>query len=366
MTERVKRAKKQDAEEENIEEEIMNKEVKDTRPVEFIHSGSTMLNEALSQKAKGGGWARNRILNIVGDGSSGKTILAIQLCYICFKTLMVTKSNIFPPVKKLIIIYNNPEAVMDFPLQSMYGEDFIDAVEWRHDSTVEATGRDYLRRVKALKKGEALIYVVDSWDALDSEEESKAFDEAIMKDEQMEGSYNLGKQMFASKLFFKKCCDEMLGKDATLCIISQVRDRIGVSFGKKKYRAGGKALDFYTHQVCWLRVVKKVPRVVRGRERIWRVEIEGHVERNKTAIPYRKATFGIVFGYGIDDVSSMVDWLFKKGPYILPSIDKPYKDRKSFIQRVYDDNLIAELRDEVDKEVMEVNKGFEVDWKQEF
>lgn len=45
-----------------------------TPRVEFLTTGSTLLNLALSQKGKDGGVARGRIINIVGDGSSGKCI----------------------------------------------------------------------------------------------------------------------------------------------------------------------------------------------------------------------------------------------------------------------------------------------------
>jgi len=44
-------------------------------PPQFIPSGCTLLDLAL-----GGGWARNRIINIVGDRSTGKTGLAIETC----------------------------------------------------------------------------------------------------------------------------------------------------------------------------------------------------------------------------------------------------------------------------------------------
>jgi RecA/RadA recombinase len=52
----------------------------DVNRVEFINSGSTLLNLAASQKGRDGGWARGRIINIVGDGSTGKSLLALEAC----------------------------------------------------------------------------------------------------------------------------------------------------------------------------------------------------------------------------------------------------------------------------------------------
>jgi len=50
-----------------------------TPRVEFLTTGSTLLNLALSQKGINGGVARGRIVNIVGDGSSGKTLLVLEI-----------------------------------------------------------------------------------------------------------------------------------------------------------------------------------------------------------------------------------------------------------------------------------------------
>jgi RecA/RadA recombinase len=44
-----------------------------------LTTGSTLLNLALSQKGKDGGVARGRIINIVGDGGSGKTLLVLEI-----------------------------------------------------------------------------------------------------------------------------------------------------------------------------------------------------------------------------------------------------------------------------------------------
>jgi RecA/RadA recombinase len=50
-----------------------------TPRVEFLTTGSTLLNLALSGKGKEGGIPRGRIINIVGDGSSGKTLTALEI-----------------------------------------------------------------------------------------------------------------------------------------------------------------------------------------------------------------------------------------------------------------------------------------------
>lgn len=277
--------------------------------VDFFSTGSVALNLAASQIGRKGGWARGHIINIVGDGSTGKTMLAIEGAAYFYYSLPIESSN-FAPVKKKHIIYNNAEGVMDFPLEGMYGEDFVGGVEWIRTETVEAFGRDIHRRVLALKSGEALLYVADSIDAMVSEVGKKrAEDEAAEK--KVQGSYGAEKAKYMSSEFFNNLCNMMAGKDVTLMIISQVRENLQATpFGKKYYRTGGKALDFYTHQVAWLYQIEKLKETYHKRERVYGVRVRAKFERNKVALPFREMELPILFDYGVDDVGAMADYIF--------------------------------------------------------
>lgn len=328
--------------------------------VEFLHSGSTTLNLSLSGKGKHGGWARARVDNIVGDGSSGKTICALELAYWVFLRIKKIKSKLFGKVTKLTIVYNNCEGVMDFPLEKMYGKEFVDAVEWVCVKEIESMGRDFISRMRALKKGEFLLYIIDSWDALYSAADKKRFDESVAKGEEESGSYNLEKQKYAGK-FFSNVCDDMESnkKDATLFIVSQVRQKIGVTFGKKTYRAGGKALDFYTHQVAWIREEEKLRKSKRGHKRVYGIRSEVKVERSKVAKPFRESKFTILYDYGIDDLNSMADFLYGKGAIKFDGEKFPRRD--TFIKYVEDNNLEEKLIRKTETEWHEIEKAFEED-----
>ena len=328
--------------------------------VEFLHSGSTTLNLALSGKGKDGGWARARVCNIVGDGSSGKTICALELAYWSFLRIKKVKSKIFDPVTKVIIVYNNCEGVMDFPLEKMYGKEFVDSVEWICIKEIEAMGRDYITRMRALKKGEFLLYIIDSWDALYSSADKKRFDESVAKGEDESGSYNLEKQKYAGK-FFSNVCDDMESnkKDATLFIVSQVRQKIGITFGKKTYRAGGKALDFYTHQVAWIREDEKLTKSKRGHKRVYGIRSEIKVERSKVAKPFRESKFTILYDYGIDDLNSMADFLYGKGS--IKFNNQKFARRETFIKYIEDNDLEPKIIAKTTREWFEIEKAFEED-----
>ena len=281
--------------------------------VEFLSTGSTTVNLMLSGKGKGGGWARQHIGNAVGDGATAKTLLMLETAAHTLYTIRDQKSELFPPVKNVSVVYNNIEGVMDFPIAEMYGEDFINQIEWVQTPTAEAFGKDYLQRVKALKKGDFLLYIIDSIDALTSEAGAERMAK-ILSDKKPDGSYGTEKAKFFSSDFFSHLCGAMEGKDATLLCVSQIREKIGVTFGEKHYRTGGKALDFYTHQVVWLAQIKKLKRTFRSQERVYGVRIKANCKRNKVAKPFRQAEFTVLFDYGIDDVGSMVDYLY--GPEV--------------------------------------------------
>ena len=288
--------------------------------VEFISTGSTLLNLAASQHGKDGGWARGRIINLVGDGSSGKTLLALEACAQAFYGLKKAESLLWPKVNDISIVYNNVEGVMDMPIETMYGKKFVDAVEWlpedgvarENPMTCEAFGRDLLSRINAIKAGQALVYVLDSVDATTTEKGVERMDKSIKTGKALDGSYGSGveRAKYFSSEFFGQLCSRMSGKDVTIFLISQVREKLdAMAFGEKYYRAGGKALDFYTHQVCWLAQIKKLTNEYLGQKRIYGVKVRGRFKRNKVARPFREADFDILFDYGVDNLASCVDYL---------------------------------------------------------
>lgn len=297
----------------NLSEQILQRsrqpQKENRKRPDFISTGSVALNLALSQRGRDGGWARGHIGNIVGDGSTGKTILSIETAAAFFHKLNPDPIN-FAPVKSLQIVYNNVEGVMDFPLERMYGEEFVDGVEWIRTETVEAFGRDVHRRVLELKEGEALLYIADSIDAMVSEVGKKRAEDEALGKKVSGGTYGVDKAKYFSSEFFNNLCNMTAGKDATILMVSQVRENLNAGlFGKKFYRTGGKALNFYTHQVVWLYQIDKLEQTFRKRKRVYGVKIRAKVERNKVAPPYREMDMPIIFDYGVDDVGAMADYL---------------------------------------------------------
>lgn len=251
--------------------------------IQFIPSGCKNLDLAL-----GGGWARRRIANLVGNRSSGKTLLAIEA---------VANFNIVEPKGK--IRYRESESAFDnsyaealgFPVDKV---DFGDPME-----TVEDLYEDLNKVIEGARGAE--LYIVDSLDALS--------DRGEMERDIDQGSYGAEKAKKMSQLF-RRLTSQLANKDVTLMIVSQVRDNVGgAMFAKKHVRSGGRALDFYASQILFLTEIGKITKTISGVKRPVGIDVLAKMEKNKVALPYREAEFPIMFGYGIDDRAACLTWL---------------------------------------------------------
>ncbi|ATI19478.1 putative RecA protein [Vibrio phage vB_ValS_R12Z] len=257
--------------------------------VEGFSTGCCLFDQALG----GIGWATKRIINIVGDKSTGKTLLAIEGMINFHRTFIDQNPR---------IIYKECESAFDEPYAEALGLP-LDDIEVDDDlDTVEDMYEDIERIVQEAERDpRPILYIVDSLDGLsDRAEQGRKIDEA---------SYGQDKAKKLSE-FFRKKKKVMAKANITLLIISQIRDNINAAaFGKKSKRSGGKALDFYCSQVVWLANLGKVTKAVKGKKRIVGVDIRAAIEKNKVGNPFRTADYPIIFGYGVDDIYASVEWL---------------------------------------------------------
>ncbi len=264
---------------------------KPSEAVNFIPSGSTLLDCVL-----GGGWAMNRIINIKGDKAVGKTLLVIEAA--------ANFNNLYPAGD---IYYNESEAAFDQDYASNLGMP-VDKVIFVEDCfTVE----DWFTHVDKViddrakyKIKEPAIYVLDSLDGLS--------DEAEQNRGIGDGSFGASKAKKMSELF-RRMTKRLASSNITLFIVSQVRDNIGVVIGRKVTSSGGRALGLYSSQMLYLVQTKKIERTHKSIKRPIGVRVNIMCDKNKIGLPYRKCDLDIIFGYGIDDITSNLNWLYEVG-----------------------------------------------------
>ena len=128
-------------------------------------------------------------------------------------------------------------------------------------------------------------------------------------------------------------------------------------FGEKYQRTGGKALDFYTHQVCWLSHTGKLEKIFRSQKRAYGITVKANFKRSKVAKPFRTADFPILFDYGLDDISSMLDYMY--GPKAKTiEWDGAELKRTELVDLLDGDKKQYEkLQDLVEKEWLEIEEG---------
>jgi recombination protein RecA len=170
---------------------------------------------------------------------------------------------------------------------------------------------DFFNNLKTVLKRDVeydvVLYVIDSLDALGDEREMKRIEEKGIESADYQGR----KGAVMSQLF-RNMAQDIKKSNVLMLIISQIRAKIGVTFGKKTTRSGGHALDFYASQIIWLHEMselKNADKIVQG------IEVRAEVDKNKVAMAHRNAIFTILMGWGIDDVTSMVSYLWDAGAF---------------------------------------------------
>lgn len=282
----------------------------------LVPSGVTMLDLACSNTIYGA-FKLGTMVNIIGDKSSGKTMLALSMLAECSR---LDRFNDFD------FIFDDVEAANAFDMSGMFGKKLASRMQQPSKHGKSETVKEMESNIiKAIQSKKPFIYVLDSFDALTTDEEiDRAYARAAGTKEK--GSMGMQKAKGAHELF-RVLCRDLQAANGLLVIISQVKENMDPMSFKKFQRTGGKALDFYAFHHIWLAHVGSIKKGPADRQRTIGHNVRAKVDKNKLNGNERDVDYDTYNTYGIDDIGSMVDFMIAERYW------KPEKDEKD------DDNI---------------------------
>ena len=249
---------------------------------EFISTGSTMLDLAISNRPDGG-IAVGRITELNGLESSGKSLVGAHL-------LAETQK------RGGVAVYIDTETAVSEEFLGVIGVD-MNKMLYLHLETAEdifEAIEEIVTTVRESEKNRLVTILVDSLAAATTKVELNAdFD----KD-----GWATSKAIIISKALRK--ITQMIGRQrVALVFTNQLRVKLGAMFGDPYTTSGGKALPF--HASTRIRLKNK-GQIKDTKKNVIGMTILAQVIKNRLGPPLRKAEFPLYFESGVDDDGS---WL---------------------------------------------------------
>lgn len=272
----------------------------------WVPTGSILFNLAASDKWNGG-YKTGTMVNIIGDSSAGKSIMVLSG--------MAMAANM-PIFKDYDLFYDDAEFANSFDMPKLFGQRFTNRLKSPYkdqtDASISIEQFSDIIHTK-LDAGKPFIYCLDSFDAIDSDDEIKK--EANNRKfriagtlSKVKGSFQATKQKKASQIF-RQICSKLKKSNSLLIIVSQTRDNLNALSFETKYRAGGKALKFYASIEAWLAGGAALTKTVNAVKHKIGVNSFSKISKNKYTGKYKTATFPIYYDYGIDDITACIDFI---------------------------------------------------------
>lgn len=258
---------------------------------DFISTGATMLDIAVSNRPHGG-IAVGRITELTGLEGSGKSLVGAQLIANTQKrggvaVLIDTETAVNPEFFKAVGIDMNKLVYVHISTV----EDIFDAIT------------NIIEKVRTGKDKEKLVtIIVDSVAGASTKKEMEA---DFGKD-----GYATDKAIIISKAMRK--ITGLLGREKiALVFTNQLRQKMNApAFSDPWTTSGGKAIAFHASTRIRLSLIGKIQD---GNKNVIGVNVKAVVVKNRLGPPHRVAEFDIYFDRGIDDYGSWLDVLKDNG-----------------------------------------------------
>ena len=251
-----------------------------THVTEFISSGCSMLDLAISNRPNGG-FPVGRITEITGLEASGKSLLAAH-------TLAETQK------RGGLAVYIDTEAATSAEFLEAIGAD-LKTMLYVPLETIEEifeTIETIVDGVRKSDKDRLVTIVVDSIMGASTKIEMAA--------EYDKDGYATSKSIILSKAM-RKVTNWIARERICLIFTNQLRTKLGVSFGDQWTTAGGKAIPFHASVRLRLKNTGQIKAKINGVEQIVGSKTNVQVVKNRIGPPHRKVDYEIYYDSGIDN-----------------------------------------------------------------
>lgn len=297
-----------------------------SRVSEFVSTGIPTIDLVM-----GGGVPVGRMIEVYGDTSTGKSLLAAHI-------LAETQHA------GGIAVLMDPETATSVEIMESVGIDTETCIYTVPD-TVEEVFK-VIEDVLELKKEEApdqlMTIVWDSVAATTSEDElARASKDGIGR------GYPSHARLISQMCRILKA--EIAKNRIAFVFINQTRQKLNIMFGDNTATFGGKAIPFYSSIRL---VMKKGKKLVDGKDFPYGIMVKIGCVKNKVAPPFRDCQCPVIFGEGLDPAGAAFWWLrdkkllVTKGSwYILEILGQELKFQAKNFEGIYYDyeNYIVEL-----------------------
>ena len=248
-----------------------------TDVVDWISTGSTILDLAISNKPNGG-VPVGKITELNGLEGSGKSLIGAHL-------LTSTQK------KGGVAVYIDTETAVSEEFLGVIGVD-INNMLYLHLETVEdifEAIEEIVTKVRESDKDRCVTILVDSLAAASTKVEMDAdFD----KD-----GYATSKAIIISKAMRK--ITQLIGREkVALVFTNQLRQKLGVMFGDPWTTSGGKALPFHASTRIRLKNMGQIKDTAKN---VLGMKCRAQIVKNRLGPPLRHADYDMYFDRGIDN-----------------------------------------------------------------
>lgn len=235
--------------------------------IKLYNSGSLTMDLAL-----GGGIANGRIIEMFGDSMAGKTTLAY------LHIAQVQRRN------EGYVVFVDMEHAMNKELAQQYGVD-LDRLIYVGPKTAE-NAVDIMDSF--IRSGEVRLIVVDSVSAM--------VPTKIVESSAEQQTMALLARFMSTTM--QKLTGIAYEHDCSLLFINQIREAVGKfsPAGTPTTTSGGRALPFYSSQRIRVRMGEYIKS---GNDVIGHL-VKIKVAKNKIAVPFKEASFPLIYGQGVD------------------------------------------------------------------